>query len=141
MITENDSTGAISPATILVVDDDTDVVFLIRTYLERVPGIRVLQANNGHDALRLAEEEHPDVILLDVMMPDLDGLAVCGMLQGNSETSGIPVIMLTARSDVNTAVESFRRGAVNYIIKPIDPSRLMAKIQETISRLGSRDAT
>ncbi len=127
-----------SPLRILLVDDDRDAVFAVSQCLELSEGVTVLTAYDGQEGVRVAEAERPDVILLDVMMPVMDGLTACSMLAGNSATHDIPIIMLTARSDVSTAVDCFRLGAVNYIIKPIDPGRLLSKILETLDRMAAQ---
>ena len=135
MSVSHDSTA---PMNILVVDDDPATLFLIKQVLVQRSGVSVTTALNGQEGVRIAEAEQPDVILLDVMMPVMDGLTACSMLAGNSATQHIPIIMLTARSDVPTAVGCFQLGVVNYIIKPIDPKRLMSQILETLDRMAAQ---
>ncbi len=113
---------------ILVVDDQPINVQLLKRKLER-EGIRVATADNGIEALDLVKKERPDLILLDVMMPDMDGIEVCERLQASDDTRGIPVIFITARTTKASKLEGLRVGAVDYITKPIDLDETLARIQ------------
>lgn len=117
-----------SSPTILVVDDQPVNVQLLKRKLER-EGIRVVAAFTGQEALEIVAKEKPDLILLDVMMPDMDGIDVCQRLQEKEETRSIPVIFITARSSKESKLEGLAVGAVDYITKPIDLDETLARVQ------------
>jgi two-component system, sensor histidine kinase and response regulator len=113
---------------ILVVDDQPINVQLLKRKLER-EGIRVTAAYNGLEALETIKRQKPDLILLDVMMPDMDGIEVCQRLQGSDDTRGIPIIFITARTTKESKIEGLGVGAVDYITKPIDLDETLARVQ------------
>lgn len=113
---------------ILVVDDQPINVQLLKRKLER-EGIRVVAAYNGLEALEAVRKDRPDLILLDVMMPDMDGIEVCQRLQANEDTRSIPVIFITARTSKEGKLEGLGVGAVDYITKPIDLDETFARVQ------------
>ncbi len=113
---------------ILVVDDQPINVQLLKRKLER-EGIRVSAAYNGLEALDLIKREKPDLILLDVMMPDMDGIEVCQRLQADEQTRSIPIIFITARTSKEGKIEGLSVGAVDYITKPIDLDETLARVQ------------
>jgi CheY-like chemotaxis protein len=113
---------------ILVVDDQPINVQLLKRKLER-EGIRVRAAYNGIEALEVVKKDRPDLILLDVMMPDMDGIEVCERLQASEDTRGIPVIFITARTTKASKLEGLGVGAVDYITKPIDLDETLARVQ------------
>ncbi|MES2692756.1 MAG: response regulator [Verrucomicrobiota bacterium] len=113
---------------ILVVDDQPINVQLLKRKLER-EGIRIITAYNGLEALEAVKRDRPDLILLDVMMPDMDGIEVCQRLQANPDTHGIPVIFITARTAKESKLEGLGVGAVDYITKPIDLDETLARVQ------------
>ncbi|MFH1499620.1 MAG: response regulator [Verrucomicrobiota bacterium] len=113
---------------ILVVDDQPVNVQLLKRKLER-EGLGVRTAYSGQEALELVAEAHPDLILLDVMMPDMDGIEVCQRLQSDEKTRSIPVIFITARSSKEGKLEGLGVGAVDYITKPIDLDETLARVQ------------
>jgi len=117
-----------SQSRILVVDDQPINVQLLRRKLER-EGIEVLTAENGLNALEIVRTQKPDLILLDVMMPDMDGIEVCERLQAEEESKSIPVIFITARSSKEGKLEGLGVGAVDYITKPIDLDETLARVQ------------
>jgi CheY-like chemotaxis protein len=117
-----------SAFSILVVDDQPINVQLLKRKLER-ENLRVIAAYNGLEALDQVSREMPDLILLDVMMPDMDGIEVCQRLQANESTRGIPVIFITARTNKESKLEGLGVGAVDYITKPIDLDETMARVQ------------
>ncbi len=117
-----------SAPSILVVDDQPINVQLLKRKLER-EGIRVVAAYSGMEALELVQQSKPDLILLDVMMPDMDGIEVCTRLQANEELRGIPVIFITARTNKESKLEGLNVGAVDYITKPIDLDETLARVQ------------
>jgi CheY-like chemotaxis protein len=113
---------------ILVVDDQPINVQLLKRKLER-GGLEVSTANNGLEALEQVKAHKPDLILLDLMMPDMDGIEVCQRLQASSETRSIPVIFVTARTTKESKLEGLAVGAVDYITKPIDLDETVARVQ------------
>lgn len=119
---------------ILVVDDDKKIVLLVKTFLEK-EGHKVIEAYSGSMALDvlISHAEHgdkmPDLILLDVMMPEMDGMETCRHIKKASATKGIPVIMLTAKKDVSDKVEGLEAGANDYIVKPFNPDELLARVK------------
>src|SRR4030043_2125999 len=108
---------------VLVVDDDVKTVELVKLYLNR-DGYRVLTANNGNDALRLARENHPDLIVLDLMLPGMNGLDVCRILRQESD---VPIIMLTAMTTDDDRLTGLNLGADDYVTKPFSPRELAAR--------------
>ncbi|MEO6005176.1 MAG: response regulator [Opitutus sp.] len=114
--------------TILVVDDQPINVQLLKRKLER-EGIEVAAAYNGAEALDLVKKVKPDLILLDVMMPDMDGIEVCQRLQADEATRSIPIIFVTARTSKEGKIEGLGVGAVDYITKPIDLDETLARVQ------------
>jgi CheY-like chemotaxis protein/anti-sigma regulatory factor (Ser/Thr protein kinase) len=117
-----------SSEVILVVDDQPINVQLLKRKLER-SGLQVTTASNGLEALEQVKLKRPDLILLDLMMPDMDGIEVCQRLQASSETRSIPVIFVTARSTKESKLEGLGVGAVDFITKPIDLDETVARVQ------------
>ena len=117
---------------VLVVDDDPNVVALARAYLER-DGYRVVEANDGCLGLELARKERPCLVVLDLMLPGLDGFEVCQILQVESM---VPVIMLTARVEEGDRLEGLELGADDYITKPFSPRDLAARVRAVLRRSG-----
>ena len=117
---------------ILVVDDDPNVVELIRLYLER-DGHGVLIANDGVAGLELAREELPDLIVLDLMMPRMDGMEVCRTLRAESS---VPVVMLTAMVEEDDRLAGLDLGADDYVTKPFSPRELAARVRAVLRRTG-----
>ncbi len=119
--------------TILVVDDEPGIVTIVRDYLDRA-GFRVLTAGDGDTALRLARTERPSLVLLDLMLPGLDGLDVTRALRQDPSTSGLPLIMLTARVDESDRVAGLELGADDYITKPFSPREVVARVRAVLRR-------
>ena len=120
-------------ARVLVVDDDPVILELIRLNLE-LEGHEVTVAEDGVMALQRARDAHPDVLVLDVMLPEIDGFEVCRRLQQDPTTATIPVVLLSARalaSDVETGWEA---GAVEYVTKPFDPLDLVEIVERAVAR-------
>lgn len=116
---------------VLVVDDDVKTVELVKLYLNR-DGYRVITANNGNDALRLARENHPDLIVLDLMLPGMNGLDVCRTLRQESD---VPIIMLTALTTDDDRLTGLNLGADDYVSKPFSPRELAARVRAVLRRL------
>ncbi|HUL53907.1 MAG TPA: response regulator [Opitutaceae bacterium] len=120
---------------ILVVDDQPINVQLLKRKLER-EGMAVVAAYSGQEALDLVKQEKPELILLDVMMPEMDGIEVCRRLQASEETRSIPVIFVTARTSKEGKIEGLGVGAVDYITKPIDLDETLARVQTQLRFLA-----
>ncbi|MGD0794208.1 MAG: response regulator transcription factor [Dehalococcoidales bacterium] len=116
---------------VLVVDDDAKTVELVKLYLNR-DGYRVITAGDGNDALRLARENHPDLIVLDLMLPGMSGLEVCRILR---EESDVPIIMLTALTTDDDRLKGLELGADDYVTKPFSPRELAARVRAVLRRL------
>ena len=121
------------PRPILVVDDDAKIARLIRTYLER-EGLRVVEAGDGRAALAAIALEQPALIVLDVMLPEVDGLSVLEALRRSSRT---PVIMLSARGTVDDRIEGLGLGADDYLAKPFSPAELVLRVKRLLERAGA----
>ena len=117
-------------ARILVVDDETQIVRVLRGYLEKA-GFAVLTAYDGQEALRVARQERPDLIVLDLMLPGMDGLDVCRALR---KDSNLPIIMLTARVEEMDRLIGLELGADDYITKPFSPREVVARVRAVLRR-------
>jgi DNA-binding response OmpR family regulator len=116
---------------VLVVDDDVKTVELVTLYLNR-DGYRVIKAYDGTQALKLAREGHPDLIVLDLMLPGVDGLEICRTLRNESD---VPIIMLTAMSTDDDKLTGLGLGADDYVTKPFSPKELAARVRAVLRRL------
>jgi DNA-binding response OmpR family regulator len=116
---------------VLVVDDDSKTVELVKLYLNR-DGYKVLTAYDGVEALRLAREGHPELIVLDLMLPGMDGLEVCRILRKESD---VPIIMLTAKTTDQDKLTGLNSGADDYVTKPFSPRELAARVRTLLRRL------
>jgi PleD family two-component response regulator len=124
---------------ILVVDDHVENVDLLQELLT-MSGYEVSTAYNGEEALQKAYETIPDLILLDIMMPEVDGYQVCKALRTTEKTKNIPIIFVTAKSEVEDWTHAiFNIGVNNYITKPIDPKKLLDKVKSVFRMKQSRD--
>lgn len=117
---------------ILVVDDDKGALTLIGIMLER-GGFHVVKAKDGHEAMVLLEHETPDMIILDLMMPGLDGFKLTTLMRQRPETAQTPILILSARSDANSVISSMERGATDYLSKPIMHHDLVAKARQMLN--------
>ena len=127
------------PETILVVDDEEDILLLCRVNLE-FEGYRVVTASSGLEGLRLAQEVHPGMILLDVMMPSMDGWHVLEALKGDESTAQIPVVMLTARVQGEDQMRGWSGGATDYIMKPFSPVALLETLRNVLHPADPEEA-
>ena len=118
---------------ILVVDDEEDIIDLIRYNLEQEEFI-VFTASDGEECLRQVKTQSPDLIILDVMMPGLDGLEVCRKLRKSPATRSIPVIMLTAKAEEADVIHGLETGADDYVLKPFSPKVLLARVKSILRR-------
>jgi two-component system alkaline phosphatase synthesis response regulator PhoP len=118
---------------VLVIDDEEDLIELVRYNLEK-EGFRVSGAPDGEAGLEAAIRENPDIILIDLMLPGIDGLDVCRSLRSDSRTSRIPIIMLTAKSGESDRILGLELGADDYVTKPFSPGELTARIKAILRR-------
>jgi two-component system, OmpR family, phosphate regulon response regulator PhoB len=118
---------------VLVVEDEPDIRRLVVLHLER-DGFRCRTVANGLDALREAKANVPDLVMLDLMLPGLDGLEVCRRLRSDATTAGVPIIMLTAKSDEVDRVVGLEVGADDYVAKPFSPKELVARVRAVLRR-------
>jgi CheY-like chemotaxis protein/MinD-like ATPase involved in chromosome partitioning or flagellar assembly len=126
---------------LLIVDDDVDTLRLVGLMLQR-QGYTILTANNGQQAINMVVEEQPDLILLDVMMPGMDGYEVTRHLRGDPNTADIPIIMFTAKTQLDDKVTGFEAGADDYLTKPTQPRELFAHVKAVLARsMKSRKIT
>ena len=124
-----------SKAKILIVDDEKTIVEAVKYNLDK-EGFRTVVAYDGTEALRLARREEPDLILLDWMLPEMDGLAVCRILKQEAKTKHIPVIMLTVKSEERDKVLGLETGADDYVTKPFSARELAARVKAMLRRAG-----
>lgn len=122
---------------ILIVDDDPDALTLIGLTLER-RGYSVLRAAGGSEALMMIEADPPDLLLLDLMMPHMDGYEVCRRIKSDPRLTNIPIVMLTAKAQMASQVEGYRVGADDYVTKPVHPDELASHIQSVLERTRER---
>lgn len=127
-------------ATILVVDDEEPILELLKFNLEK-EGYQVRVAKDGPEALNCVEKDQPDLLVLDVMLPGMDGLEVCRQLQLNPKFRQIPIIMLTAKGEVIDRVLGLELGADDYMTKPFSPRELSARIKARLRRINTSDGS
>jgi len=123
---------------ILIVEDQSDIVRMLEYNLEK-EGFRTVSASDGREALRRAEKERPDIILLDLMLPELDGLEVCRLLRQNPDSAHIPVIMLTAKGRETDKIVGLGLGADDYITKPFSVGELIARVKAVLRRAREKE--
>src|SRR5437867_4233394 len=124
---------------VLIVDDDPDIQGLVSYNLSQA-GFRVTKAATGSAALESVREQPPDLIILDIMLPDLDGLEVCRTLRMRANSRRIPIIMLTARTEESDRVVGFELGADDYVMKPFSPRELVLRVKSIFRRIGEEPA-
>lgn len=118
---------------ILVVDDEQDILELIRYNLSR-EGYQIDAVTSGEEAIKIARDRQPDLIILDLMLPGIDGLDVCRLLKGETRTAHIPIIMLTAKGEDSDVVTGLELGAEDYMTKPFSPKVLLARVRNILRR-------
>jgi CheY-like chemotaxis protein len=123
-------------ARIMVVDDDADTVTVLAHYLQR-EGFSTIEALSGSQCLSLVAQNHVDVILLDLMMPDMDGFEVVRALKNNPATADIPVIMITARDDIESRSEGMRVGVSDFLAKPVFRKQLANRIKAQLDTIAT----
>ncbi|MEP1152716.1 MAG: response regulator transcription factor [Balneola sp.] len=124
--------------TILVVDDEKDLLDLIEYNLKK-EGFDVLKAENGEEGIAVAKEKNPDLVLLDIMMPKMDGMQAVEEMRKDDQLKKIPIIFLTARSDEKTEVEGLNKGGDDYITKPISTTKLISRIKAVLRRFDEKE--
>ncbi|MCG8570475.1 MAG: response regulator [Spirochaetes bacterium] len=126
------------PAKILIIDDDERNLYILEHKLTK-EGYQLIPALSGQEALDILENESVDLILLDIIMPEMDGYDVCRKLKESDETKEVPIIFLTGQSGLNNMIKAFDIGAVDYIIKPFRKEELLARVKIHIELKRSRD--
>ena len=129
-----------SKQTILVVDDERDLLDLIEYNLKK-EGFKVLKAENGEEGINKAKEHRPDLILLDIMMPKMDGLEAVEIMRKDEDLKKTPIIFLTARSDEKTEIDGLNKGGDDYITKPISTTKLVSRIKAVLRRFDDYEQT
>jgi DNA-binding response OmpR family regulator len=119
----------------LVVEDDPDIVELVSHYLAR-DGWEAVATANGRDALERVRRERFELVLLDLQLPGLDGLALCAEIRGDKRTRSLPIVMLTARGDESDRVVGLEVGADDYVVKPFSPRELASRVSAVLQRSG-----
>lgn len=122
----------------MIIEDEKDIVKMLEYNLGK-EGYRVISTRDGESALELARKEHPDLIILDLMLPGIDGLEVCKTLKNDTKTSSIPIIMLTAKAQESDKVVGLELGADDYITKPFSIRELMARIKASLRRIKDKE--
>jgi len=123
---------------VLIVEDEPDIRDLLAFHLER-EGYHVTRSKTGADALRQVRARPPDLILLDLMLPELGGLDVCRRLRQDPRTASVPIVMLTARGEEVDRILGLELGADDYIVKPFSPKEVVARVRAVLRRAGARD--
>jgi two-component system, OmpR family, phosphate regulon response regulator PhoB len=120
--------------TVLIVEDERDLTTLLRYNLEK-EGYRVIEANDGEEGLLILNEERPDLVLLDWMLPQVSGIEVCRRIRSRSDTANLPIIMLTARGEESDRIRGLDTGADDYLHKPFSLAELLARIRAVMRRI------
>lgn len=119
---------------ILIVEDEKDILQLVKLYLEK-EGFKTVSAMTGTEGLAQVKAEKPDLVVLDLMLPELDGLEVCKRLRSNPDTAMLPLIMLTAKAEESDTIIGLELGADDYVTKPFSPKALVARVKALLRRL------
>lgn len=119
---------------ILIVEDESDIAQLVKIYLEK-EGFHTLRAKTGLEAQKLVSSDHPDLLILDLMLPEMDGLEVCKSLRNKPDTALLPIIMLTAKAEESDTIVGLELGADDYVTKPFSPKSLVARVKALFRRL------
>lgn len=123
---------------IAIVDDEEDIVELVSTHIEKA-GYKTVKFYNGFDFLNFLNKAQPELVILDLMLPDIDGIEICKKIKNNEKFSNIKVIMLTARSDESDRIVGLELGADDYVIKPFSPKELVARVKAVLRRNKEKD--
>ena len=125
--------NTINTKQLMLVDDDPNLILLVKDYLE-FRGYQVITAGNGREALDLLEEQIPDLIICDVMMPEMDGYSLVQHIRENSTTEWVPVLFLSAKGQSQDRVKGLNTGADVYIVKPFEPEELVAQVESSLKQ-------
>ena len=124
---------------ILIIEDDADIIGLVTHYLEK-EGYQAVSVRDGAAGLKQAKTDPPDLLILDLMLPAMDGLEICRRLRADPKTAALPVIMLTARGEETDRVVGLEMGADDYLVKPFSPKELAARVKALLRRTDRREA-
>lgn len=124
-----------APKKILIVEDEADIAQLVKFYLEK-EGFQTNVAKSGSEALKLLKSERPDLVILDLMLPEMDGIEVCKKVRSAPDTALTPIIMLTAKAEESDIIVGLELGADDYVTKPFSPKALVARVKALFRRLG-----
>lgn len=122
---------------ILLVEDEQDILQLVKHYLEK-EGFRPVTAMSGLEALKKVKEEKPDLVVLDLMLPEMDGLDVCKRLRSTPDTAMLPILILTAKAEESDTIVGLELGADDYVTKPFSPKTLVARVKALLRRVERR---
>jgi DNA-binding response OmpR family regulator len=117
---------------ILIIDDEADITETL-SFMLQARNFDVITANSGQEGLDKVKKDHPDLILLDIMMPEMDGYKVCNKLKQDKETKNLPIIMLTAKGEADSVIKYYNSGANDYVVKPFSLSTLISRINDCLS--------
>ena len=132
--------GAASHKKVLIVEDEQDILQLVKLYLEK-EGFQAVTAMTGPEGLRRIKAEKPDLVVLDLMLPEMDGLEVCKRLRAAPDTAMLPIIMLTAKAEESDTIIGLELGADDYVTKPFSPKELVARVKVLLRRLEPTPAS
>ena len=127
-----------SPKKILIIEDEVDIAQLVKLYLER-DGFRTAIATEGIEGLKLIKTDHPDMVILDLMLPEMDGLEICRKIRNAPDTALLPVLMLTAKAEESDTIIGLELGADDYVMKPFSPKVLVTRVKALFRRLERAD--
>lgn len=128
----------LAPKKVLIVEDEADIAQLVKLYLEK-EGFHTLIAKTGIEAHKLVGSDHPDMLILDLMLPEMDGLELCKRIRNKPETALLPIIMLTAKAEESDTIIGLELGADDYVSKPFSPKALVARVKALFRRLDRTD--
>jgi CheY-like chemotaxis protein len=126
---------------VLVVEDDRSIQMVLELVLSRVSKCQVVVASDGPQGLAMIQEHKPDVVLLDLMLPGMDGFEICQRAKADEKTRHIPIIFLTAQPQPSAVARAMALGAAGYIVKPFDPIRIIDQINEALTRVQAPPLT
>ncbi len=127
-----------TPKKIVIVEDDADIAQLVKLYLEK-EGFRTATAKTGAEGLKLIKTDRPDMVILDLMLPEMDGLEVCKKIRSVPDTAMLPVLMLTSKAEESDTIIGLELGADDYVTKPFSPKALVARVKALFRRLERAD--
>ena len=129
---------SLTPKKILIVEDEADIAQLVKLYLEK-DGFRPTIAKTGVEGLKLVKAERPDMVILDLMLPEMDGLEICKKIRTSLDTALLPIMMLTAKAEESDTIIGLELGADDYVTKPFSPKVLVARVKALFRRLERAD--